>query len=122
MLNGYLDDFTHFSEYFKKFVDNMHIVRGTVLTVEKKSFVIDFLYVSLKNIDFGELVMVFKIKTRLDNTFQFSDRILNYLSSGVIHKIQCELFIKCYYSKCVKYLNVKTGQNIGISQVTKQES
>ena len=122
MLNGYLDDFTHFSEYFKKFVDNMHIVRGTVLTVEKKSFVIDFLYVSLKNIDFGELVMVFKIKTRLDNTFQFSDRILNYLSSGVIYKIQCELFIKCYYSKCVKYLNVKTGQNIGISQVTKQES
>ena len=87
MLNGYLDDFTHFSEYFKKFVDNMHIVRGTVLTVEKKSFVIDFLYLSLKNIDFGELVMVFKIKTGLDNTFQFSDRILNYLSSGVIYKI-----------------------------------
>ena len=99
----------------------MHIVKKTALTVEKKSFAIDFLYVSLKNIDFGELVMVFKIKTRLDNTFQFSDRILNYLSSGVIYKIQCELFIKCYYSKCVKYLNVKSGQNIGISQVTKQE-
>ena len=48
MLNGYLDDFTHFSEYFKKFVDNMHIVKKTALTIEKKSFVIDFLYVSLK--------------------------------------------------------------------------
>ena len=67
----------------------------------------------------NELPVVFKIKTRLDDVIQFSERILNGLSSGVIYKM-CELFIKCYYCKCVKYLNVRTCQNIGISQVSKR--
>ena len=89
----------------------MRIVKETALTVENTPLVIDFWYVSLKNINFDKLTVVFKIKTRLDDVIQFSESILNNFSSGAIYKIPCELFLNCYYCKCVKYLNVRTGQN-----------
>lgn len=98
----------------------MRIVKETALTVENIPLVIDFQYVSLENINFDELTVVFKIKTRLDDVIQFSESILNNFSSGAIYKIPCELFLNCYYCKCVKYLNVRTCQNIGISQVSKR--
>ena len=39
----------------------MRIVKETALTVENTPLVIDFWYVSLKNINFDKLTVVFKI-------------------------------------------------------------
>ena len=78
-------------------MDNIHVVKETTLTVEKKSLVLVLpclgsislqtrtkLKKSWKNIlNCCKLRIAFKNKTRLGNNFHFKDRIPKDLTSGV---------------------------------------
>ena len=85
---------------FKRFMDNIDIVKETTQTVEKKPLALVLLYLgstslktktklkkSLKNIlNYCKLQKVFKNKTRLHNNFHFKDRNPKNLTSGVVYK------------------------------------
>ena len=119
---GYPEDFI--DKFFKKFLDNIHVVKETTLTVEKKPLVLVLPYLgsislqtraklkkSLKNIlNCCKLQIVFKNKTRLGNNFHFKDQIPKDLTSGVVYKFQCGLCNEPYYGECVRHLNVRIGE------------
>ena len=110
-------------------MDNMHVVKETTVTVEKKSLVLVLSYLgpislqtrnklkkSLKNIfNCYKLQIVFRKKTRLGNNFHFKDQILKGLTSGVVYNFQCGLYNGSYYGEYVRLLNVRIGEHIGIS-------
>ena len=109
---------------------NMHVVKETTLTVEKKHLVQVLPYLgsislqtrtelkkSLKNIlCCCKLQIVFKSKTRLGNNFHFKDRIPKNLTSGVVfvsYIIQCKIcnesfgnYSNLYSCSTSPYLNV----------------
>ena len=64
---------------------------------------------------------MFKNKTRLGNSFHFKDRISKDLTSGVVYKFQCGLCNESYYGDCVRHLNVRIGEDTGISPLTKKQ-
>ena len=131
--NGYPEDFIN--KCFKKFLDNIHIVKETTLTVEKKSLVLVLPYLgsislqtrtklrkSLKNIlNCSKLQIMLKNKTRLGNNFHFKDQIPKDLTSGVVYKFQCGLCNESYYGECIRHLNVRIGEHIGISPLTRKQ-
>ena len=112
-------------------MENIHVVKETTLTVEKKPLVLVLPYLgsislqtrtklkkSLKNIlNCCKLQIVFKDKTRLGNNFHFKDQIPK-IFLGVVYKFQCGLWNEFYYGECVRHLNVR----IGISRLTKKTS
>ena len=63
---------------------------------------------------------MFKIKTRIGNNFLFKDRIPKDLTSGVVMS-QCGLPNEYYYGECVRHLNVRTGEHIGILPLIKKQ-
>ena len=63
-----------------------------------------------------------KNKTRLGNNFHFKDHIPKDLTSGVVYKFQCGLCNESYYGECMRYLNVRTGEHIGISPLTRKQN
>ena len=76
---------------------------------------------SLKNIlNCCKLQIVFKKKTRLGNNFHFQNWIPNDLTSGIVYKFQCGLCNESYYSECIRHLNVRIVEHIGISPLTKK--
>ena len=64
---------------------------------------------------------MFKNKTRLDNNFHFKDQIPKDLTSGVVYKFQCGLCNESYYGECMRHLNVRIGEDIGISPLTRKQ-
>ena len=116
-------------------MDNIHVVKKTTLTVEKKPLVLvlpclgsisvqtrNKLMKSLKNIlNCCKLQIVFKNKTKLGNNFHFKDRIPKDLTSGDVYKFQCGLCNESYYGECVRHLNMRIGEHIGISLLTKKQ-
>ena len=77
---------------------------------------------SLKNIlNCSKLQIVFKSKIRLGNNFHFKDQIPKDLSSAVIYKFQCGLCNESYYGECMRHLNVRIGEHIGISPLTRKQ-
>ena len=64
--------------------------------------------------------MVFKSNTKLINVFHFKDRIPKYLTYDTIFKFQYELCNESYYDECVRHLNVRIREHIGISLPTKK--
>ena len=132
--NGYPGDFIN--KCFKKFMDNIHVVKETTLSVEKKPLVLVLPYLgsislqirtklkkSLKNIiNCSKLQTVFKNKTRLDNNFHFKDQIPKDLNSGLVSKFQFGLCNESCYGKCMRHhLNVRIGEDIGISPLTRKQ-
>ena len=63
---------------------------------------------------------MFKNKIRLGNNFPFKDQIPKDLTPGVVYNFQCGLCDESYYGECVRHLNVRTGEHIGISPLTKK--
>ena len=116
-------------------MDNIHVVKETTLTVKMKLLVLVFPYLSsislqtktkmkkpLKNIlNCCKLQIEFKNKTRLSSNFHFKDRIPNDLTSGVVYKFQCGLCNESYYGECMRHLNVRIGEHIGISPLTRKQ-
>ena len=41
--------------------------------------------------------------------------------SGVIYKFQCGLCNESYYGECIRHLNVRIGEHIGISLLTRKQ-
>ena len=77
---------------------------------------------SLKSIlNCCKLQIVFTNKTTLGNNFHFKDQILKDRTSGVIHKFQCGLWNQSYYGKCVRHLNIRIGEHISTSPLTKKQ-
>ena len=62
-----------------------------------------------------------KNKTRFDNAFYFKYHIPNDLTSGVAYKFQFGSFNKSYYDECVRHLNVRNREYIGVSPLTKKQ-
>ena len=116
-------------------MDSIPVVKEITLTVEKKHLVLVLPYFgsislqtrtkldkSLKNIlNCCKLQIVFKNKTRLGNNFHFKDQIPRDFTSGVVYKFQCGLCSEPYYGECVRHLNVRIGEHIGISPLTKKQ-
>ena len=116
-------------------MDNIRVVKETTLTVEKKPLVLVLPYLgsvsletrtklkkSLKNIfNCCKVQIVFKNKTRLSNNFRFKNRIPSDLTSGVVHKFQCGFCNESYYGECVRHLNFRIGEHIGISALIKKQ-
>ena len=104
-------------------MDNIHVVKETTLTVEKKPLVLAVPYLgsislqtnlkkSLKNIlNCCKLQIVLKNKTRLGNNFHFKDQIPKDLTSGIGCKFQCGLCNESHYGECMRHVNVRIGEH-----------
>ena len=64
---------------------------------------------------------MFKSQNKLAKAFRFKDRIPKELTSGVVYKFQCGLYNESYYGECVRQLNVRIGEHIGISPLTRKK-
>ena len=64
---------------------------------------------------------MFKNKTRLGNNFHFKDQIPKGLTCCVVYIFQCGLCNESYYGECVRHLDVRIGEHIGISPITKKQ-
>ena len=64
---------------------------------------------------------LFKNKITLRNNFLATNWIPIDLTSGVFYKFQCGFCNESYYGKCVRHLNVRIGEHIGISPLTKKQ-
>ena len=77
---------------------------------------------SLKNIrNCCKLQIVFKNKTRLGNNFHFKDQIPKDPTSGVAYNFQCGLCRESCYGESMRHLNVRIGEHIGISPLTRKQ-
>ena len=76
---------------------------------------------SLKGIlDNYKLQVAFERQNKLANVFRFKDHISKELTPGFVYKFQCGLS-EFYYGKCVRNLNVRNGEYIRISPLTKKK-
>ena len=64
---------------------------------------------------------MFKNKTTLGNNFHFKDQIPKYLFSCVAYKFQSGLCNESYYGECMRHLNFRIGEHIGISPLTRKQ-
>ena len=64
---------------------------------------------------------MFKNKTRLGNNFHFKYQIPKGLTCCVVYIFQCGLCNESYYGECVRHLDVRIGEHIGISPITKKQ-
>ena len=117
------------------FLDNKYRIQEKVITVPKKTLFLVLPYLgplslqtrtklrkSLKGIlNCCKLQIVFKSKNKLAKAFRFKDRIPKELTSSVVYKFQCGLCNESYYGECVRHLNVRIGEHIGISPLTKKK-
>ena len=111
---------------------NINVIKGTILTIQKKVLFFTFIQYhqelglmvkkSLKNtLNCCKLQMLLKNQTRQGNNFHFKDRILKYLTSGVVCKFQCGLCDQSYYGECIRHLNIRTGEHTGILPFTRNK-
>ena len=64
---------------------------------------------------------MFKSKSKLAKAFHVKDCIPNELTSGVVYKFKCGLCSESYYGKCVRHLNARIEEHIGMSPWTKKK-
>ena len=104
-------------------MNNIQVFKETTLTVEKKPFVPVLSYLGLISLQTRTMLktllkdilncckmhIVFENKTRLGDNFHFKDRIPKDLTSSVVYKFQCGLYVEC-----VRHFNVRIGEHIDI--------
>ena len=124
-----------FNNCFKVFLDNKYRKQEKVITVPKKTLFLALLYLgpllletrtklrkSLKGIlNCCRLQIAFKSQNKLANAFCFKDRITMELTSGLVYKFMCGLCNDFYYAQCIIHLNVRMGEHIRISPLTKKK-
>ena len=64
---------------------------------------------------------MFKSQSKLAKAFRFKDHIPKELTSSVVYKFQCGLCNESYYDECIIHLNVRIGEHVGISSLTKKK-
>ena len=128
--NDYPENFI--DKCFKKFLDNIHLVKEKVPAVERKCLLLVMSYlgvISLQTrtklqqaikgvLNCCKLEIAFKCQTKLSNSFRFKDPIPNDLISGVVYKFQCGLFNESYYGESIRHLDIRSGEHIGVSPFT----
>ena len=128
--NGYPKNFI--DRCFKKFLNNVHLVKVNVPIVEKKRLLLVLPYLgiiswqtrtklqqALKGIlNCCKLAIVFKCQTRLSHSFRYKDLIPKNLISGAVYKFQCGLCNQFYYGKSIRHLDVRCGEHIRVSPLT----
>ena len=131
--NGYPENFIN--NCFKVFLDNKYRIEEKVTTEPKKTLFLVLPYLgplslqtrtklrkSLKGIlNCCKLEILFKSQNKLAKAFRFKDHIPNELASGVVYKFQCGLCNESYYGECVRHLNVRIREHIGISPLTRKK-
>ena len=127
--NGYPENFIN--NCFKTFLDNKHRIQEKMITVPNKPFFSPYFRPSpletttklrkcIKGIlNCCKLHIVFKSQNRLTNAFHYKDHIPKEPTSGGVYKFQFGLCNVCFYGKCVRHLNVRTGEHIRISPLTR---
>ena len=65
-----------------------------------------------------KLQIAFKSQNKLAKAFRFKDHIPKELPAGVVYRFQCGFCNESYHGECVRYLNVRIGEHIGISPLT----
>ena len=131
--NGYPENFIN--NHFKVFPDNKYRIQEKDIAVSQKKLFLVLPYLlpfplqtrtklrkSLKGIlNCCKLHIVFKSQNKLTNASRFKDRIPNELTFGVVYKFQYGLWEESYFAECVRHLNVKIGQHIGLSPLTRKK-
>ena len=131
--NDYLENFIN--NCFKVFLDNKYRIQEKGTTVPKKTLFLVLPYLgplslqtrtklrkSLKGIlNCCKLEIVFKSQNKFAKAFRFKNRIPKELTSGVVYKFQCGLCNESYYGECVRHLNVRIGEHIRISSLTRKK-
>ena len=98
---------------FKKFLNNVHLVKENVPTVEKKRLLLFLPYLGIISLQTRtklqqalkgvlnccKLEIVFKCQAKLSNSFRYKDPIPKDLISGVVYKFQCGLCNESYLVK-----------------------
>ena len=116
-------------------MDNIHVVKETTLTVEKKPLVLVLPYFgsislqtrtklkkSSKNIlNCCKLEIVFKNKTRLSGNFHFKNQIPKDLTSGAVYIFQCGHCHESYCGECMRNLNVRIAEQIRRLPLTRKQ-
>ena len=119
--NSYPENFI--DKCFKTFLDNIHLVKEKVPTVERKRLLLVLPYLgvislqtrtklqqALKEVlNFCKLEIAFKCQTKLSNSFRFKDPM---------PKDQCGLCNESYYSESIRHLDIRSGEHIGVSPLT----
>ena len=117
------------------FLDNKYRIQEKVITVPKKTLFLVLPYLRplslqtrtklrkpLKSIlNCCKLKIVFKSQNKLAKAFCFKHRIAKELTSGVVCNFHCGFCNECYYGECVRHLNVRIREHIGISPLTKKK-
>ena len=131
--NSYPENFI--KNYFKTFLDNKLRIQENMITVPKKLLFLMLPYLgpislqtrtkfrkSLKSIlNCYKWQILFKSQNKLVNAFCFKDRIRKELTSAVVYKFQCGLCNGSYYGEYIRHLNVRSGEHIRISLLTKKK-
>ena len=128
--NGYPENFIY--KCFKEFLNNVHLVKENVPTVEKKRLLLVLPYLGIISLQTRtklqqelkgvlnccKLEIVFKYQARLSNSFRYKDPIPKDLTSGVVYKFQCGLCNESYYGESIRHLDIRSGEYIGVSPLT----
>ena len=122
---------TLLTNVLKKFLNNIHLVKENVPTVEKKHLLQVLPYVGIISLQTRteqqqalkgvlnccKLEIVFKCQTRLSNSFHYKDSLPKDLTSSV-YKFQCGLCNESYYGESIRHLYTISGEHIGVSPLT----
>ena len=117
------------------FLNNIHLVKINVPTVEKKYLLLVLPYLGITYLQTRtklqralkgvlkccKLKIVFKCQTRLSNSFHYNDPIPKDLMSGVVYKFQCGLCNESYYGESIRHLDIRSGEHIGVSSLTRKK-
>ena len=128
--NSFLQNFI--DKCFRKFLNNVHLVKENVPTVEKKHLLLVLLYLGIISLQTKtklqetlkgvliccKLEIDFKCQTRLSNLFHYKDPLPKDLISGVAYKFQCGLCNESYYGESMRHLDIRSGEHIGVSPLS----
>ena len=106
------------------------------LTVEKKELFIVLPYLDnlsliirtrlqnsiSKNLSFFKIKVIFKSTTRLSNCFRFEDKVPFNLRSNVVCKFSCGRYNVTYYGETCRHLNIRVGEHLDVSPLTRKKS
>ena len=61
------------------------------------------------------ILFAFQTTCKISNFFTFKDKILSFLSSGIVYKFQCSSCNATYYGKTKCHFKVRMCEHLGIS-------
>ena len=117
----------------KKFFDKLYVRKQIVPTVPKKELLVVLPYLGTFSLNLRKrlyksvsnslpqcnIKVIFESKNRLISFFKSEDSILLHLPSHLIYKFQCSNCNITYYGETDRHLEVKAGEHINTSPLTK---